>query len=144
MSAAKLLDRLDRVKQTSPGKWVARCPAHQDRSPSLSIRELDDGRLLLHDFGGCSADEILAAVGLEMGHLFPERLPGSGPAGGFAPSRSMIPARDLLEVISEETGVVALVASDMLEHKTISAADWERLALAASRIHGARGHIRGR
>lgn len=76
MSAATLIDRLSAVRQTAPGKWLARCPAHEDRSPSLSIRELEDGRVLLHDFGGCDTGAVLASLGLEMGALFPERLPG--------------------------------------------------------------------
>lgn len=44
------------------GKAVVCCPAHNDRAPSLSIRELDDGRALLHCFAGCAYPEILAAV----------------------------------------------------------------------------------
>ena len=52
--------------------WVARCPAHDDRHPSLSIREREDGTVLLRDFGGCSVESILGAVGLEFDALFPE------------------------------------------------------------------------
>lgn len=144
MSVAKILDRLDGVKQTAPDRWLARCPAHEDRSPSLSIREIDGGRTLIHDFGGCGTSDVLAAVGLTMSDLFPARVAGSGPAGGFAPSRSSIPARDLLEVISEETSVVALCARDLLARKTLTEADWARLATAAARIHRARDHAHGR
>lgn len=59
MSAGALLARLDAVKPTGPGRWLARCPAHEDRSPSLSIRELDDGRTFVHCFAGCYALEVL-------------------------------------------------------------------------------------
>ena len=45
MSADVLLSILEGVKRTGPGRWMARCPAHGDKSPSLSIRELDDGRV---------------------------------------------------------------------------------------------------
>jgi hypothetical protein len=141
-AAGKLLDRLERVKQTGPGRWLARCPAHQDRSPSLSIRELDDGRLLLHDFGGCETGDVLAALGLHLTDLF-ER-----PLGNFAPSHSRIPARDLLELISAETSVVVLIAADMLadmiDKRTLREQDWQRLARAAARIGQARDHIHGR
>jgi hypothetical protein len=41
----RLLDRLQGVKRTGPSRWIARCPAHEDRRPSLAVRELDDGRL---------------------------------------------------------------------------------------------------
>lgn len=137
--AAKLLDRLDRVKSTAPGKWVARCPAHEDRSPSLSIRELDDGRILLYDFGGCEIGDVLAAVGLRLTDLFDKPL-----GEQIAPSKSRIPARDLLEIISEETSVVAIVAADFCEKRAIADADWHRLAQAAARIGRARDHAYGR
>ena len=142
--ATRLLDRLERIKQTGPGRWIARCPAHEDKGPSLSIRELDDGRVLLHDFGGCGTGDVLAAVGLQMGDLFSKPLPGNGPAGGYSRSASRIPAADLLELISMEISVVAIVACDMLAHKTISEDDWKRLAQAAKRINAARDHIHAR
>lgn len=69
--------KLDKVKRTGKGTWTACCPAHADKGPSLSIRETDDGRVLLHDFGaGCSAVDILAAVGLELRDLYPEPIAG--------------------------------------------------------------------
>lgn len=48
------------------GRWTApggmcRCPAHEDRSPSLSVRP-GRTRLLLHCFAGCSAREVLSAL----------------------------------------------------------------------------------
>ena len=52
MSADALLSRLDGVKKTGHGQWIARCPAHEDRSPSLSIAEKDD-RVLVHCHAGC-------------------------------------------------------------------------------------------
>jgi hypothetical protein len=67
--APRILDRLEHVKQTGLRRWVARCSAHEDRSPSLSTRELDDGRVLLHDFGGCETEGVLAALG-SRGGLF--------------------------------------------------------------------------
>mgnify|MGYP000626525288 CR=1 FL=1 len=53
--------------------WTARCPAHEDRTPSLSISEGDDGRVLIHCHTGCSLDAVLAAVKLETRDLFPPR-----------------------------------------------------------------------
>lgn len=66
-----LLDRLEAVKG-GHGRWIARCPAHADRSPSLSIRECDDGRILVHCHAGCSPADIMSAVGLSMTDLFPD------------------------------------------------------------------------
>jgi hypothetical protein len=143
LSAATLLDRLERVRQTAPGRWLACCPAHQDRSPSLSIRELEDGRVLMYDFGGCGTDAVLAALGLGMADLYPARLPGDGPAGSYAATHSRIPARDLLEILSEEASVVALAAADMLARKPVSDRDWKRLARAVARINRARDYAHG-
>jgi hypothetical protein len=141
-AVASILDRLDRVRQTGPGRWIARCPSHEDRSPSLSIRELDDGRVLLHDLAGCDTEAVLTSLGLTLADLFPERLKGKWP-GGYPHSASRISARSLLEVISEEVSVVALIASDVLERRIISTSDWTRLARAVARISRARDHIHG-
>jgi hypothetical protein len=140
MSAAAVLEQLDRVKQTGPGRWVARCPAHQDRSPSLSVRELDDGRVLIHCFAGCGAIGVLDALGLEWGALFP---PNQRHAELPATS-SRIPTRDLLEIISEDSSVVAIVGADILANKSITEADWTRLAQAVSQIFRARDYAHGR
>lgn len=64
--------RLDRVRTSGKG-WTARCPAHEDRTASLSITAGDDGRVLLHCFAGCSAADVVAAAGLEIGDLFARR-----------------------------------------------------------------------
>ncbi|MDA8205335.1 MAG: toprim domain-containing protein, partial [Thermaerobacter sp.] len=68
-----LLSRLDKVKKTSDG-WQALCPAHDDRNPSLSIKEGTDGTLLVKCWSGCSARDIVAAIGLGLGDLFPDHL----------------------------------------------------------------------
>jgi hypothetical protein len=52
------------------GRYVANCPAHEDRSPSLSIREGENGRVLVHCFAGCTHTAILASVGLTTRDLF--------------------------------------------------------------------------
>lgn len=59
-----LLERLHRVHPAGANRWVACCPAHPDRTPSLSIRVVDD-KILLHCFAGCAPDAVLAALGLE-------------------------------------------------------------------------------
>lgn len=74
MTILDLLHRLDDVRSRGPGRWVAQCPSHNDRTPSLSIREGQDGRLLVHDFGGCSSNEIVAALGLGLKDLFTDSL----------------------------------------------------------------------
>lgn len=43
-------------------QWLARCPAHDDHQPSLSIKETDDGRILFHCFAGCDYGAIRQAL----------------------------------------------------------------------------------
>ncbi|MBN2563136.1 MAG: DUF3987 domain-containing protein [Phycisphaerae bacterium] len=49
--------------------WIAQCPAHDDRRPSLSISEGDDGRALLCCHAGCAVEAIVEALGLAMADL---------------------------------------------------------------------------
>lgn len=55
-------------------RWIAKCPAHADRAPSLTISSGREGRVLLHCFAGCPVEAILRHAGLSMGHLFPRPL----------------------------------------------------------------------
>jgi putative DNA primase/helicase len=58
-----LLGRLEGVRRTGPDSWMARCPAHPDRNPSLSV-SVKGGRVLVHCFAGCAPEAVLEAVGL--------------------------------------------------------------------------------
>jgi len=73
MSAVNLLNALQKVKKTKEGQWMACCPAHEDKNESLSIKELPDGRILIHCFAECAASEVLSSVGLGYEDLFPDR-----------------------------------------------------------------------
>jgi hypothetical protein len=54
-----------------PWKGTARCPAHDDKSPSLTIGVGADGRALVHCHAGCPADDVVDALGLAWSDLFP-------------------------------------------------------------------------
>ena len=49
------------ARRTGPGRWMARCPAHDDRTPSLSIAERN-GTLLVHCFAGCRQADVIEAL----------------------------------------------------------------------------------
>ncbi|PLS83446.1 MAG: hypothetical protein CYG60_21995, partial [Actinobacteria bacterium] len=66
------LGRLEGVKESN-GSWMALCPAHEDREPSLSVAEGEDGRVLVKCFAGCETSEIVAGLGLEIKDLFEGR-----------------------------------------------------------------------
>jgi hypothetical protein len=78
MSVADLVSRLQ-AKRNGQG-WMAKCPAHDDRTPSLSINEGRDGRALLKCHTGCNTDDVLAALGITWRDLFPEPINGNGAA----------------------------------------------------------------
>ena len=70
-SGQELADLLDfghglQVRDLGHGRWMAQCPAHDDRDPSLSFKECDDGRILVNCFAGCPTEAVMDAVGWEM------------------------------------------------------------------------------
>src|SRR5262249_41828987 len=44
------------------GCWMARCLAHDDRKPSLSITDSQHGKVLVRCHAGCDQDELIAAL----------------------------------------------------------------------------------
>jgi hypothetical protein len=128
-AATRLLDRLAGVKATGASRWVALCPGHTDRRPSLSVRELDDRRVLVHCFAGCETADVLAAVGLTLADLFDRPVAHCVP-----PSKSRPPAVDALQSMLTEAAVAQLVAEDLAAGRTPGAADLARLSLAVQRL----------
>lgn len=120
--AENLLPRLDKVSQVIPGRWKARCPAHDDKNPSVRITETDDGTLLVKCWAGCTASEIVTAIGLEMRDLFP--------SCGEAPRRTG-PSR---VAVMFERMVCRIGQSLVAQGTELSAEDWRRLELAQQRL----------
>jgi hypothetical protein len=133
MSIENLLSKLDKVKRTGSGRYNALCPAHADKSPSLSVRELDDGRVLIHCFGGCDVHSVLAAAGASLGDLFPEREQTYQVKG----ERRPFPAIDVLRCIAFEAMLVAVAAANLMSGMPFTQADRDRVFLAAGRIQSA-------
>jgi len=77
MKIEELFGRLQGVRRNGNG-WLARCPAHEDRNPSLSIHERD-GKILLHCFAACSTEVVCQALGIKMTGLFSEQRKGRNP-----------------------------------------------------------------
>jgi hypothetical protein len=68
----RVLAHLEGVRRSGDG-WTARCPHHDDRQASLSIKEGADGRVLLHCFAGCGNADVVVSAGLAFVDLFPPR-----------------------------------------------------------------------
>lgn len=133
-----LLQRLEGVRAAGRG-WTARCPAHEDRSASLSIAVGEDGRILVHDFAGCAVADVLAAIGLSVSDLFPQRLRDQSPEGRRALREAARQAqwRAALAVVAFEASVVAAAAHAVLRGP-LNEADLHRLMAAAERVADAR------
>ena len=69
MNLTQFLSRLQGVKRKGNG-WMAKCPAHDDRTPSLSINEARGGKILLKCFAGCTLEAVCAALELTPADLF--------------------------------------------------------------------------
>lgn len=129
----RLLPLLDRVKRTSPNSWLASCPTRDDKHPSLTIRELDDGRILLHDFGGDSVEEILGALGLTFSDLYPPRVISHHVKG----ERRPFPCADAFRAVAFEATIVALAGAAIIAGEPFSQFDKDRLLIAVGRINDA-------
>ena len=136
---ARILERLDGVRRSGRG-WIARCPAHADRSASLSVAAGDDGRVLLRCFAGCSATAVVHALALELGDLFDRPLaPATPEARRELRERAMVAAiRAALDVVSREALIVRLAAEQVRRGVALDDADALRLDQALDRIEGAR------
>ena len=135
MSVEVLLSRLDSVRPSGQSRWLAKCPAHQDKSPSLSVCDRD-GIILLHCFALCETADVLAAVGLSFSDLYPK------PVGQhYAPRRARLyRSDDLLRLIARESMIVAIHAESCATSANTKKKD---LDAAVNRIVRAISHIDG-
>jgi hypothetical protein len=124
-----VLHRLDKVKKSGKG-YQAQCPAHEDKGPSLSLREGEDGRVLLHCFAGCSTGAVVAAMGLTMADLFPasEKPRRPPPAPGVS-------RRELQAAADFERAVLFIIKCDAKRGRPISQTDMRRGQVARQRIN---------
>ncbi len=141
----QLLGRLEGVITTGKG-WRARCPAHDGKSASLAIAQGDNGTLLLHCFAGCQVQDVLAAVGLQVGDLFVRRDLQSMSPGERSQLRqaALLPKwRAALDVLVTEASVVLIGARQLGEGAPLGDTDLTRLKVAALRIFDAQEALRG-
>lgn len=80
MSVEALLSRLEGVQGNGPS-YRAICPSHnsKNKTRSLSIKDCDDGRVLVKCFAGCAVEAVVGVLGLDLSDLMPERIGESLP-----------------------------------------------------------------
>ncbi len=140
MTIENLLSRLDKVRNRGGGKWMASCPCHTDKTPSLAIKE-DGGTILLHCFSQqCSPQEICSSIGIEITELFPpsEKFDANQPAQ----KRQFYDSAQVLEGLAYEALVMHIISNDMLKNGSIEPDERERLAQASFRINAALEYIK--
>jgi hypothetical protein len=118
----ELLDRLDKVRASGKNKWVACCPVHGDKNPSMSVAE-KDGRVLCHCFAcGANGLEVVQALGLSPSVLFEKPL-----EQGYIPKR-------VYEELDIDRLVIAGAEQMEKQGKPLSYKDFKRLKLAKARV----------
>jgi hypothetical protein len=137
--AQLILSRLDGVRQSGAG-WCAICPAHEDRTPSLSVSEGHNGAALLHCFGGCDAADVLGAIGLTLADLFPAPVRHITREGRRAAldgyKRTALLAA--IGVAAREATVAAITARAIERREPLTPEDIARVQVAAIRLRDAR------
>ena len=135
-----LLSRLDRVRKAGRG-WTAKCPAHEDRTASLSVTAGDDGRVLVHCFAGCAVADVIGAMGLQVADLFIRKPTAEMTFAERAALREQgrqAQWKAALNVLGFESKIVQIVARDVRAGRIPSPEDTERLIQACNRIDDAR------
>jgi len=135
MIVDKILPLLDKVKKKGDNSWLACCPAHDDKNPSLAITE-KEGKVLLHCFSHqCDVSDIVHAVGVELSDLFPEhiRIEGSKPI-----RKKRFPAEAILEALAKEFVIAELGLAVLAEGGTLNKKAKSRMREASKRFTSAR------
>ena len=100
----------------------------------MTVRELEDGRVLVHCFAGCTVEEILSGAGLTFDALFPDK-----PQERAQGLRRPFPAADVLAALADDAMHVAVFVANLgRPNSGIEPEDYVRMLQAAGRIVEAR------
>jgi hypothetical protein len=115
-----LLSQLDKVKSNGSGKWLALCPAHADKRPSLAVKLTDDDKILLKCWCGCDVESIVSSIGLTLADLMPER------PQGYDRTRARVPKfskSEMFDRLLHESIILSLAIRQLMSGKELSQAD---------------------
>jgi DNA primase len=123
MSVEAILMMLEGVKSSGANRWMALCPVHGDRSPSMGIKECDDGTVLMNCFAcGANGVDVAEAVGVSTSELFP-----------FDSNRPTGPTREQRATIEQDKVVMMIYEADKRGGRNQTLADYKRYRLAKER-----------
>lgn len=132
MSVEVLISRLNKVRKNGIGQFMAQCPCHADKTASLAIKDMNDGRILINCFAGCDTYSILQSVGLDLQDVLPE-----SNVGEHKPVKQILYASEALQLIRFESQIVLVAAYDLKKNKLLTPDELQRLELAMQRINKA-------
>ncbi len=123
MTIENILAKLSKVRKSSRG-YMACCPVHQDKNPSMTITETDDGKVLAHCFScGARGSDVVEAIGLPQSELFSGEFTGTYDA-----------KYKLRKTALEDNMVVTIYEQDKKAGKYLTHSDYKRYKLAKARI----------
>lgn len=130
-----LIERLDGVKELGGDRWMAKCPAHDDKSPTLSVRLVDD-KWLIYCFAGCPAIEVVHALGIDLADLWQNRkYKRSG-------EKQYLSGKDVINTLERESTFLMVVADALRQGRVLSDTDMKRLCKVRDRIDNLRHCLR--
>jgi len=130
---ANLLSHLVGVREIRSGQFYARCPAHDDRSPSLSIHDTGD-KILIHCFAECKPDAVLAAIGLTFSDLYPEDKWKAAREAGISAGGQESSNRITVDPLELERTVLRVAESMLKRREPLTVEDIARVQLAMERL----------
>lgn len=130
-----LLSRLHQIKTKKPNRagcrqWQALCPSHPDKTPSLTITECADGTVLVKCWSGCTTDEIVNAISLELKDLFVQQ-PDKQSYSDRAPKKKICPSK---EAIEHEQLIIQIAQSHLKKGDVLTPTDHQRYQQAKKRL----------
>ena len=123
------LNRLHKVKSSGRDSWMACCPAHEDKNPSMKI-DIKNDKILIKCWTGCSVEDILGAVGMDFSDILPDK-PLYHRSSGTSP---MLSSADALRIVKYEAAIIMMYGQDLIAGKTVSEEDRQRFVLAVERV----------
>jgi len=124
----EFLIRLDGVRKTGSNQWISKCPSHDDKSPSLSIKACDNEAILIYCFAGCSPYDIVKAIGAKISELFPKKNYVQ------APIKHRVNHRELWLLATHYFWILIIATSDLEKNKKLSTNDYQSVMKARKRI----------
>jgi hypothetical protein len=141
---AALLSRLEpyRLREYGHDRWRACCPAHGGNNPTaLSVGIGDGGTVLLRCWHGCTVEQVVGALRLDLHDLFP---PKPEPGGGRGPikRRRMLTDREALDLLHDEMYLCIAVEYRLARDEPLDEPTRERLLQGAARVVMLRDEVR--